>query len=87
MCFSHWSGTALLRPDISRINIGRPIGIQRSYVPPMAAHIIVGSDARAAEMMGYGAPTLHDIRDDLLAEVMTRIWIFETTLHRESFAD
>ena len=53
----------------------------------MAAHIIVGSDARAAEMMGYGAPTLHDIRDDLLAEVMTRIWIFETTLHRESFAD
>lgn len=34
-------------------------------------------------MMSYGAPTLHDMRDDLLAEVMALIWIFETRLHQE----
>ncbi len=67
-----------LRQGIGEINIRRPIGIQRSYVPPIAK-LTVSSDARATEMMSYGASMFHDVRDDILAEVMTRIWIFRVT--------
>src|SRR5260370_28029509 len=64
-----------LRQDIGEINIRRPIGIQRSYVPPIAK-LTVSSDARATEMMSYAASMVHAVRDDILAEVMTRTCSF-----------
>src|ERR1700720_3126343 len=67
------------RQDVGKINIGRPIRIQRSHVPPVAALVIMRPNARAAETMSYGAPMLDNVGDDILAEVMTRIRIFRVT--------
>ncbi len=64
-----------LGQDIGEVDIGRPIGIQRSHVPPIAARILVRSDAGAAELMRHRPAVFDNIRDDVLAEIMARIRI------------
>src|SRR6202012_2361319 len=64
-----------LRQDVSEIDIGRPIGVDRSDIAPVGALIITRAHAGTAELVRHGTAVLDDVGDDVLAEIMVRIRI------------
>ena len=59
-----------IRDHGRQIDIGRPIGIDCSGIAPIAGLVGAGPNTGAAELMGHRAAVLHDVGNDILAEIM-----------------
>src|SRR4029077_15081000 len=59
---------------VCKINVCRPVGIDGPHISPIAA-LVVAPYAGSTELMCDRAAMLHDVGDDILAEIVARIGI------------
>src|SRR4249920_1743573 len=64
-----------LRGYVGEIEVGGPIGVERSHVAPVARSLSIGAHAGSREMMRNRVSVAHDIGDDVLAEIVGGIGI------------
>ena len=68
-----------LGDDVGEVNVGGPVGIHGSHVPPIGPWVVVGSDAGGGELVRHRPAILYDVRNHVLAEIMARIRVVRVT--------